>query len=230
MERRRRFVPWSDRLEGRQLLTAAPATPAVAPAVSVSPTSDYAWNIPPSKYGPFTPQDLFVANVSSLRQFRIAQLPVYLQLVNTERTLDDTTVKALQADLEAVRNRLTAPPQALVSSFIDSLRDALTTQSITPDHARVLNDQFGKILESSGAPPDVTQQFQADMNRLTRQSVNGPNPAIVAANDYAVITQYVLAIGRKTGPMTTGTTPQGPLSATLNNPTGFGTGTGATGF
>lgn len=197
MERRRRFVPSGDHLEGRKLLTAA-ATP--APSYSVTPTTDVITNLTPTKYGHDTPQDLFVSNISSQRQFRIAQLPVYLELVDTRRTVPEPIVKALQTDLEAIRNRLVAPPSDLLTGFTETLRATLTNQTISPDHARVLNAQFGQILEASGSPPDLTAQFQSDMNALVRTNVQGPNPGVVTANDYALIVQYVLAIGRRTGP------------------------------
>ncbi len=230
MDRRRRFVPGSDMLESRQLLSAAPATAPVAQinvTTSTTPTGQAAatkTTTPPTAVvseltmttqAPATntitltpiqgndPQAAFEQSINGTRQNRIAQLPNYLFLVNTQRKLNPKTVKALQADLELISNRLHAPPQGQVWQFMSSLRDTLTLQTISPNNASVLSAEFATLLRSSGASPAVTAKFQKDMDTLIQEDVNAPNPAQTAANDYAIMVQYVLSVGRRIVPNAT---------------------------
>ncbi|MFO0957509.1 MAG: hypothetical protein U0800_08585 [Isosphaeraceae bacterium] len=205
MDRRNRFVPWSDRLEGRQLMTAAGA---VMPQATYATTMANTPTATPTVIAkgqvretrPISPQASFESSVAGTRQNRIKQLPGYLFLVNSNRKLPASIIRSLQDDMQAIQNTLKTPPQAYVNAMKDALKDASTSATITPDHAKSLNTQFGLLLKYSGAPPDVTAQFQKDMNTLVRLDTQARNPALTAVNDYGIMTQYVLSVGRKINP------------------------------
>lgn len=211
MARQRRFVPGSDMLESRQLLSAAPATPPVA-EISADTKSGQEDTVVAPTVKTDNAQSPFESSINGTRQFRIKQLPNYLFLVNTRRKLDRAIVADLQADLQLIANRLSAPPQSLVWQFMKTLRGMVSQQNISPSLSQQLNAQFGAMLSSSGASPEVTAKFQNDMNRLIQADTKAPNPALTAANDYALMSQYVLSVGRKITPNATATPTQTPRS------------------
>lgn len=205
MDRRNCFIPWSDRLEGRQLMTAAAAVLPQAAYATVLANSPTATPTTGSKgqaraARAVSPQAAFESAVTGTRQNRIKQLPGYLFLVNSNRKLPASIVQALQDDMQAIQNTLKAPPQPLVNAMKDAMKDAGTTATISESNAKVLNDRFGQLLKYSGASPDVTKQFQKDMNDLVRLDTQARNPALTAVNDYGIMTQYVLSVGRKVNP------------------------------
>lgn len=204
MDRRNRFIPWSDRLEGRQLMTAAAAVlpqAAYATMLANTPTST-----PATVKGHARParalsaQTAFEASVTGTRQNRIKQLPGYLLQINPNRRIPASLIQALQADMQTIQGTLTAPPQPLVNAMKDALKDAATTATISENNAKGLSHQFGMLLQYSGAAPDVTAQFQKDVNQLVRLNTQARNPALTTANDYGLMTQYVLSVGRKINP------------------------------
>lgn len=233
MDRRNRFVPWSDRLEGRQLMTAAAAVmpPAAYSTVLVNTTTAKprvnAVNV---EKGPghapsqarsvrsVSPQAAFEASITGTRQNRIKQLPGYLFQVNTHRKLPASIVQALQDDMQAVQNTLKAPPRAFVNAMKDAMKDASTKATISEDNAKSLNHQFGLLLKYSGASPEITEKFQEDMNDLIRLDTQARDPVLTAVNDYGIMTQYVLSVGRKLNPNASGAAVQAAAAKKLVSP------------
>ncbi len=169
---RRRFAPSPDGLEGRMLLSMArPATAAQAP----------------------------VANLSSTlreKELRIERLPYFLQTLQPGRTLPGATISRLQVDLKAIVARLQPPPSGVLDAFNLGLRDVLPNSNLGTEEARTLNVLFGDVLAAAGATPQAVANLQNDMSELVRADANGPDPVKLATNDYALVLQTALGVGR----------------------------------
>jgi hypothetical protein len=172
---RRRFAPSPDGLEGRMLLSTA--RPASATVTAQAP----------------------VANLSSTlqeKQLRIERLPYFLQTLQPGRVLPGAAVARLQADLNTIVARLQPPPSGVIDAFNLGLREVLPNASLSTEDARNLNVLFGNVLAAAGAPPQAVENLQDDMSELIQADTNGPNPVMLATNDYALVLQTALGVGR----------------------------------
>ena len=111
------------------------------------------------------------------------------------RVIPKEIVQNLQNDLESIEAKLHAPPSAVLRNFNNQLRPALNAGSLSVETAAALNQRFGKVLEQSGASPEVVTKFKADMNSLAKVDSAGINPSLVTANDYALLTQMAMGVG-----------------------------------
>ena len=172
---RRRFAPSPDGLEGRMLLsTARPASATISAQASV-------------------------ANLSSTlqeKQLRIERLPYFLQTLQPGRVLPGAAIARLQADLNTIVARLQPPPSGVLDAFNLGLREDLPNASLSTEDARTLNVLFGNVLAAAGAPPQAVANLQDDMSELIHADTNGPNPVMLATNDYALVLQTALGVGR----------------------------------
>ena len=172
---RRRYVPSGEGLEGRALLSLfGGKTPAPAATTSVQ-------NLP---------------ETFKQKEERIQHLPFFLEQLQPGRYLPPDTVAGIQANLSAVTGRLHAPPAKVVDNFNLSLRHGFPYKSLSPDTAKVLNHAFGTVLAAAGADPARAQSLQADLNQLALVDSKGINASYVATNDYALVLQTALAVGR----------------------------------
>ena len=172
---RRRFVPSPEGLEGRMLLSVARPSSAIKAAR--------------------TP----VANTSSTlaeKELRIERLPFFLETLQPGRALPGATIARLQADLNTIVARLQPPPSQVLDAFNLGLRDVIPNASLSVEDARTLNRLFGEVLAAAGAPPQSVANLQADMSELIQADTNGPNPVMLATNDYALVLQTALGVGR----------------------------------
>jgi hypothetical protein len=165
---RRRFVPESEGLEAKKLLSIFTHTSASNPALDLTP----------------------------IKNARIERLPGYLQRIEHGRFVPRPIIDSLQSDLHAIESKLTAPPSTVLTQFNFGLRDTIPHASLTIENALQLNHDFGAVLTYSGAPPAIVPKFQADMNELAQVDANDANPAGLTANDYALITQMIEGLGQ----------------------------------
>jgi hypothetical protein len=168
---RRRFVPSSDDLETRKLMS------------NFGLGSKLLANANES------------ANTAPLKQLRIDRLPQYLLRVQRGRVIPREVVQNLQEDLKSIEAKLHAPPSAVLQNFNEQLRPALDAQSLSIQTAAALNQRFGQVLEHSGASPEIVAKFKADMNSLAKVDSAGINPSMTAASDYALLTQMAMGVG-----------------------------------
>ena len=183
---RRRFVPSSEGLEGRQLLSTAPTSVAAATgAATVATTS----NVP---------------NSAMQKSVRIERLPFFLRNVEPGRTLPGEIIDRLQADLHAVQGKLNPPPAATLEAFNKTLGDVLAKSSLGVEEAKALNQTFGAVLDGAGTPPALEAELKQVMNALARVDAGSSNSTILATSDYALTLQTILGVGR---PITTPTAP-----------------------
>ncbi|MDB5349415.1 MAG: hypothetical protein JWN86_662 [Planctomycetota bacterium] len=163
---RRRFTPSAERLDARLLLSSAKR-----------PT-----NVP-------------AANLQQ-KTLRIERLPAYLESLQPGRTLPMDTVTAIQNDLRAIVGKLNRPPEETLVAVNLQYRSTISHASLTVEDAAALNATFVRVITDTGMDPVTVQHFKANMTTLAQADSFGPNPALVATNDYALILQTVLGVGR----------------------------------
>ncbi|CAN5905706.1 hypothetical protein BH23PLA1_BH23PLA1_09820 [soil metagenome] len=205
MDRRRRFAPSAEGLEGRQLLSAANLGTQAAIALR---EAQAARQVVPTE------------ELIQIRLERIERLPRFLQSLDRDRNVPEEVVSRIQADLVSLVGQLRPPTEAVSNAFVEQLRATIPDATIDPVRAAQLNNAFGRVLLSAGAPEPVVESLKQSMLDLTRTDVFVSKPVVVLTNDYAVVLQTTLSVGR---PLTRprpggglgpgGVGPQGPAGA-----------------
>lgn len=172
--RRRRLNPSAEGLESRQLLSVANRPAAIAPATLQQKAS------------------------------RIDKLPRYLQSLQTGRHIPPDLVRALQDDLRQIVGKLSRPTTGSLEAANLQFRNTVANASISREDAAALRATFVKVLESAGAPAPAVTALADDMDALVRVDSASREPALLAANDYALVLQTALGVGR---PLRTPKTP-----------------------
>jgi len=168
---RRQFAPSAEGLEGRALLS----------SFAGSTRYHHPHNIPVSY---LTKTD------------RIKNLPFFLGQYHQDRAVPHVIAEAIQADLTAIRGKLHDPSPIKLNEFNQAERHAIPTASLSPAASLGLQHTFGTALESAGATATQIENLQADVNRLVQVDSTQRNPSFVATNDYAVILEVALGVGR----------------------------------
>ncbi len=136
-----------------------------------------------------------LANVHQ-KTVRIENLGKVLDSLQTGRFVPRDIVAAIQADLRALVGRLSPASPATLTAVQLQFRRTLAGASISTADAVGLRETFRDAVQSTGAPKAIVDDLTANTDRLVRLDSTGRNPAILAANDYAVILQTVLGVGR----------------------------------
>jgi hypothetical protein len=175
---RRRFVPASEGLESRALLTAT--------------TTNLA-NI----FGFQVSTNLNIPITFEQKELRVEHLPFYLEKILPGRFLPRPELKEIQSDLFQFIAQLHKPATAALNNYNYGLRPIVTKQSITAADANVLNNNFGSVLTAASASPSVVDDLKSTVfNLVTKFDTASPQPAYLATNDYSLILQTALSIGR----------------------------------
>jgi hypothetical protein len=215
MERRlRRYVPGSEGLEGRRLLSSAQliATPP-ADIASITTTSTDQAAISAStplvataaqqqqRQGPasrpLTPaQETARQELIETRFQRIERLPAFLQLLDPGRPLPEPAMATIQQELRGFVAQLRPPAGAVAEGFIGVLRDAISQASVTPQTVAALNAGTAALLRSAGASEQSVEAITDSMTDLARSAAQSRQPVVVLTNDYALVLQTALGVGR----------------------------------
>ena len=181
---RRRYVPKPEGLEGRALMSLfGGRTAAANRAISIA-------NLPEN---------------FQVKETRIAHLSYYLEQTQPGRFLNANTMKQLQAEMLSTAGTLYNPPTAALTAFNMSLRHAYPYQTLSPANATYLNKAFTSFLVHAGATTQNAQALQSTMNSIAYVDAKSMNSSFLAANDYSLVLQMALAVGRV---MKTPTLPQ----------------------
>src|SRR3954447_2910909 len=170
---RRRFVPSTEGLEGRALLASLFG--------SGTSNANAAQDIPLTY---------------ELKQARVERLPGYMEQFRPGRFLPADTIDQLQTDLLALAAKNHQASTGALEGFNTRLRDVISSSSLSAEDAKGLNKTFGVVLKSAGATPQQVENLQRDMNELARVDSNSPQPVFLATNDYTVVLETALAVGR----------------------------------
>ncbi len=197
MDRRsRQYVPSSEGLEGRQLLTStAGLAPASAGAIGVGNNSinPYAGSVGANIQldGGGAAQQTVQAQIH-----HIHNLPYFIGLLNKDGYVPQPAVANIQNDLLTFVASLQPGDPHLVSSFNLDLRKALSYENITPKSNAALNRDFGAVLYSAGVPQATVADLQKQLNTLIEYDSTQVGSTIAATNDYGTVLQLALQSGR----------------------------------
>jgi hypothetical protein len=188
MDRRsRRFVPSSEGLEGRQLLSTAAVNPVTSTLANPASSAPAGAQVDGSNA---------VQQTIEAKRHHITNLPFFIGLLNKDGAVPQPTVQNIQNDLNSIVASLHEGNSSLVSSFNLDIRKADAYENITPISAQSLNRDFGAILVSTGAPAGTVADLQNQLNDLVKFDTTQPNSTITATNDYATVLELAQGSGR----------------------------------
>ena len=197
MDRRtRRYVPSSEGLEGRQMLSTASAVNPKATTVQTGAVTPVTTSATTAAVGTQIDGQAPVADTISAKLQHIQNYPYFIGLLNRDGFVPQPAVANIQANLYAMVGQLHQGDTNAVRQFNLDLRDAQKTYNILPEQAARLNRDFGAVLQSAGADPQITANLQNEMNNLAQAATRQPTPSIVVRNEYATTLQLALGTGR----------------------------------
>ncbi|HWE37442.1 MAG TPA: Ig-like domain-containing protein [Isosphaeraceae bacterium] len=169
----RRFVPSAEGLETRQLLSTA-----------AKPLPD-----------PITQFDTQLAHHD-----RTNHLAGFLYQIEPGRFVSQPIVNQIQNDYKALRATLHPADPVALNSFNVELRKLTQNASLTATDVFQLNRTFGRALGTANANPNIIVDLQGQMTQLAHVDSVSPNPLSLATNDYSLVLQDALSIGRPLPP------------------------------
>jgi hypothetical protein len=178
---RRRFVPWPDRLEIRAMMTAGvaqTASPSPAQTARVAATSS---------------QPL---SSLEMRLQRIERLPAFLDSISPGRALPADAIQKLQQNLVLLIGRLNPAPRQGLQAFNEALRSTISSSSVSQAQILQLEHLFGSNLTAAGANTTIIADMAGALRSVAIADSNVPNPGAVVANDYGLVLQLALAMGK----------------------------------
>lgn len=231
--RRSSFVPGSEDLEGRNLLSTVPtavAAPAAQVASKMTASQQQAATIAQeaadaaqqaadaaqqsqaqsqTQTKPLTPaQQKALANAAAIRQKNyqdayaarlttISKLPGALRLVDSQQPIPDVAVKSLQQDLSDLIGQLrivTGSPAS--DQYVKTLRDVIPAASVHVASVAELNHSFSLVLQVAGAKQETIDHMIGSLNELAQSAVYASQPVVALTNDYTIVLQAALGVGR----------------------------------
>jgi hypothetical protein len=178
---RRRFIPSSEGLEGRALLA----------------TTTNLGNL----FGFQVNTNLNIPVTYEQKELRVEHLPYYLEKILPGRFLPKAEVKGIQGNLLELISQLHKPATSALNNYNYELRQIVPHQSITPTSVNVLNYGFGAVLHAATASPSVVDGLKSNLNQLATQvDTASPQPVFLASNDYTLVLETALSIGRPMPP------------------------------
>lgn len=176
---RRRFIPGSEKMEGRMMLS---TTTAALPAAAATSAAQVAGDIP------YTIQQ---------KQDRIDRVPRLLRSFSPNRSLPRDMVEGIQQGLEEVVSGLGRANPETARRFNDALRDIVSRPSLRAQDAHLLEQRFTDVLVSAGADVSAVDLMASNLDLLaTTVNTSNVQPVFLTTNDYASILQLALIVGQ----------------------------------
>jgi len=175
---RRRFMPSTEGLESRALQAAS---------------SSNLSNI----FGFQVNTNLNIPVTFEQKELRVEHLPFYLEKILPGRFIPKAEIKQIQGNLLALISRTRKPPTDALDHYNFNLRQIVPHQSLTTTNLNALNDSFGAVLDATTASPPIVDSLKSNLYKFASQvDTNSPQPVFLATNDYTLVLQTALAIGR----------------------------------
>ena len=172
---RRRFIPTSDKLEVRELMT-------TTSNIFGSPTQN---------------NTLDLALTFQQKEQRIERLPTYVLGLQKNRFVPKSVMSEIQNGLVPMMGQLDKPGTSVLDSFNLTLRKIVPSVSLTQGNARKLHQAFVQVLQAAHAPTGAIDQLANAVNQLATQvDTASIQPVFLATNDYTLVLQTALAIGK----------------------------------
>jgi hypothetical protein len=173
---RLRFRPDNETLEARVVLNGG-----TTPAGSVSVLSTPAAGM----------------NTYQTRLQRIDRLPFFLNTSSPGRPLPPQIMSSIQEDLRSVIGQLRPATRNGLFTFNRQVRGILAGSSVSEQDLRQLSKLTEDILAATVMSRVTAVSLRNGLEDLTRVTVAGvPNPPSTVANDYSLILQLALAMGK----------------------------------
>ena len=186
--RRRQFVPSSEGLEGRQLLSTAavpnPNAAALANPYVNAPGGAQVEGSAPAK------------QTIEAKRHMVENLPYFVGMLNKDGFVPQPATANIQADIDQILAQGQQANSSLVSTFNLDLRRAQKYENITPKGAEALNRDFGAVLVSAGAPAAVAADLQNQLGSLIQYDSTQVGSTIAATNDASLVLQLAQIVGR----------------------------------
>jgi hypothetical protein len=178
---RRRFAPATEGLEQRALLATTPNF-----------TNIFGFQVNSNLNIPITFQQ---------KELRVEHLPYYIGKIRPGRFLPPAEIHQIQGALFQIISKIHKPNPAALDNYNRGLRPIVNKQSITAADAKTLNANFGSVLMAASVNPSVVDSLKSAVFKMVTQvDTASPQPAYLATNDYSLILQTALSIGRPMPP------------------------------
>jgi len=185
MDRRRRFVPSSESLEGRTL------------QATTNPFNPFGFQVTSNLNVPITYQQ---------KALRIERLPYYLEKIRPGRFIPKPEMQQITNALFNMMDGIHRPPPAALDHYNYELRQVVPKQSLAASDIHRLNYSFDAVLRSAETPAGSVDGLSSALFQMVSQvDTASPLPAYLGTNDYSLVLQTALAIGR---PMPSPTLPK----------------------
>jgi hypothetical protein len=195
MDRRsRRYLPSSEGLEGRQLLSTTTSAAAAATTTNSSNAANpFAGS---TSAGVQLDEGTPAQQTIQAKKHHITNLPYFIGMLNKDGYVPQPAVANIQKDLDTFVASLQPANSSLVASFNLDLRKALAYENITPDSNAALNRDFGAVLSTAGVSASTVTDLQKQLNTLIDYDSTQVGSTIAATNDYGTVLQLALDSGR----------------------------------
>jgi hypothetical protein len=178
---RRRYVPAPEGLESRALL-----------ASTVNLNTLFGFQVNTNLNIPITYEQ---------KALRIQRLPYYLEKIRPGRFLPAPEMAQVKVALNGLMDAIQKPPSKALDNYNVELRQVVPRQSLAPSDIRRLNFAFTAVLRAAHAPGSSIDGLQAALNQLVTQvDTASPEPVFLATNDYTLVLETALGVGRPMPP------------------------------
>lgn len=130
------------------------------------------------------------------RNQRIDRLPAFMRSTQVGRFIPQEPLTGLQNDLRSIIGTMKPPPQAVSKNFITQIRSTLARPSVSSATIAGLNRSLGDILAAGNVPAGTIQSIQQNLTAIAQNNIGGRTPNFLVANDYTLVLQTALAVGK----------------------------------
>jgi hypothetical protein len=135
------------------------------------------------------------------KELRIQRLPYYLEKIRPGRFLPAPEMQQVKAALNGLMDSIHKPVPSALDHFNYELRKVVPKQSLSPADAAILNRGLTGVLHAAAAPTPSVDGLKTALNRwVTQFDTASPQPVYLATNDYTLVLQTALAVGRPMPP------------------------------
>jgi hypothetical protein len=178
---RRRYVPAPEGLESRALL-----------ATTTNLNTLFGFQVNTNLNLPITYQQ---------KSLRIQRLPYYLEKIRPGRFLPQAELDQVKVALNGLMDAIEKPPSKALDNYNIELRRVIPKQSLSPENLHRLNFAFTAVLRATHAPANSIDGLEAALNQMVTQvDTASPEPVFLGTNDYTLVLETALAVGRPMPP------------------------------
>jgi hypothetical protein len=177
---RRRFVPSSEGLEDRALMTTTNLN---------------------TLFGLQVNTNLNVPITLQQKELRIEHLPYFLGQIRPGRFLPKTEIAEIQSNLFGMIDSINKPPPNALDNYNYQLRSVVSKQSLSASDIKLLNHGVTAVLRSAHTPEASINGLGNALFTLTSQvDTASVQPVMLGTNDNTLVLETALAIGRPMPP------------------------------